>query len=50
MNYLMPLGGLARWYQVYFAVTYKVGAAHFFEGLAQCRPVLGIVVAQKGFV
>ena len=36
--------------EVVFAVAYEVGAAHGFQGFAQQRPVVGIVVAQKGFV
>ncbi len=36
--------------EVVFAVTYEVGAAHGFQGFAQERPVVGVVVAQEGFV
>ena len=33
-----------------FAVAYEVGAAHGFQGFAQERPVVGVVVAEEGFV
>ena len=33
-----------------FAVADQVGAAHGFQGFAQQRPVVGVVVAQEGFV
>jgi hypothetical protein len=32
------------------AIANQVGTAHGFQSLTQQRPVVGIVVAQKGFV
>lgn len=42
--------GLEGGNQMVFAVAHQVGAAHGFERFTQQRPVVGVVVAQKGFV
>ena len=47
---LVAFGRLSRWHQVRLAIAYQVGAAHFFEGLAQGGPVIRVVVAQKRFM
>ncbi len=36
--------------EVVFAVADQVGAAHGFQGFAQEWPVVGVVVAEEGFV
>ena len=41
---------LPRWHQVLFACANEVLTAHRAQGIANHRPVVGVVVAQQGFV
>src|SRR3569833_3064083 len=47
---LAGAGRLPARYQMVFAVADEVGAAHAFQRLAQQRPVVGVVITQKGLV
>src|SRR5690606_1406280 len=46
----LPVGGLARWNQLFFAVADQIRAPHFLQGFTQQWPVFRIVVAQEGLV
>ena len=43
-------GGLERWNQLLLAVADQVGSPHAAQCIAQDRPIVRVVVAQKGLV